>query len=163
MPESVTDDQFIRWLSDDFRPLAQSHGCMCRFPRFRHLVQFFHTDYGAGPVMCRETETLIHHIFRGERLGYTITSRDTRGRFVAVCSTCHTEWAEDYDEYSISFYRTFARPNLPCSSPAGATVVDPFPLIWGFGGFQQTDIATVMRRFRLSTLSDFATYMTALA
>jgi hypothetical protein len=113
--------------------------------------------------MCRETETLIHHIFREEHFGYTIASRDTRGRFLAICSTCHTEWAEDYDEYSISFYRTFARPSLPCSSPAGATVIDPFPLNWGFGGFQQADISKVMSHFSLATFSDFATYMAALA
>ena len=76
-----------------------------------------------------------------------------------TCAVCGSRYAEDYDEYSISFYRSFVRVVDDRAAAVGAEVVAPFPVVLGLYWFQQDDADVCCRHFEQASVETFLGYM----
>jgi hypothetical protein len=138
------------------------HGCPCRFPRFRSVVGFNFEDHGIAPHALHETQTLIAICTRHEKGMYT-QEGNPEEEIRYTCSVCGAAILEEYDEYSISMWRSFLRIET-VQHDLGPAPLKPEPLYWGPYGIDTDQHVDVINNLFTQTenFEDYISYMTEL-
>ena len=143
------------------------YSCPCHYPRFRHLVNFQHNNYNAGPVFCADTNYLVgaacHHT---EYL--VLTSRiidnvigDYSADLVYTCQKCGTIYKNIAKQYSINFeFEYLITLESKYQLNVGADVIFPIPLLQGLFGFHDSEILKCAKEFKLGNVYDVFSYLT---
>ena len=142
--------------------------CPCHYPRFRHLINFQHDNYKAGPVFCADTNYLIS-ISCSKDLGFLketdrITENligDYSADLVYTCSKCSTVYKRIGKQYSINFEFVYLiTMDKKYDVDIGAEVTFPIPLLQGLFGFHDEDILLCAKEFKLGTADEVFNYLT---
>ncbi len=142
-------------------------GCPCLYPRFRSLIDFDHVNYGAGPVLCLESEYLIKKVLEGDEAVFkrddelTIIDESAVGdiRYFYKCSICGTRYELIWREYSIIFSCSRLILIDPAPPPLGAEAKIPTPVFCGFAGFREDDLEKCRKDYRFAELNTYKKYM----
>ena len=142
--------------------------CPCHYPRFRHLINFQHDNYKAGPVFCADTNYLVSAACSKD-IGYlNLTERitenvigDYNADLVYTCSKCSTVYKSIGKQYSISFeFEYMIILDAKYGVEIGADVNTPIPLLQGLFGFKDDDILLCAKDYTLGTAQQLFEYLT---
>lgn len=143
--------------------------CPCHYPRFRHLINFQHDNYKAGPVFCADTNYLISvscskdldFLKQTDRITENLQG-DYSADLVYTCNKCSTVYKRIGKQYSINFeFEYLIIMDKKYSVDIGAKVTFPIPLLQGLYGFHDDDILLCAKEFTLGTSKQFFDYLTA--
>ena len=142
-------------------------GCPCQFPRYRHIVSFFHGHFKAGPVLSLETEYSCYLSYSGKHAFLEMLPRKEEELHNYTtryeCRVCGSKYAEHWNQYSINFdCRYFTFELVDGLKELGAPVVLPAPLYGGLAGFDDRDVELCRGDYEVGTLEEFVGWMSEL-
>jgi hypothetical protein len=162
MPESMPA-QCTAALRRTLAFYAAEKSCPCAFPRFGQLVQFHHTNFGAGPVGCHATEIAIALLTEKEHGVYTVGS--SRGGQISncMCRICQSEMDLGWEQYNINLDVSWLTYRIVRPQPVGPSANIMIPMPAGFFGFKGDDIQRCAKAFvKYSTFEAMEQYLTEL-
>jgi hypothetical protein len=146
----MTPDEF----ADDVMPVilsAWQGNCLCAHAGFRKLISFNFDDYGAAPMALVDSEIVGYHIVHGNftRVGEVRRTKDGDILQRYACPQCQANCEEEYNEFSISMYRSFYRfVDMPKIADCGLYLV-------GMRAFSQDDFLKVHDYREATSVDEF--------
>ena len=110
--------------------------CFCSSPGFQKILAFNFEDYRIGPTGCADTEILIDKIIRFKFIKTGLPDGEFETRQKYKCPQCGAICTEEYADYNIHMYRSFAVYENPDQAPEGLFLV-------GFYGFDMSEVEKI--------------------
>ncbi len=126
--------------------------CFCSSPGFQKIVSFNFRDYGIGPAGCADTEILIHTIIREKftKEGDVAGEYETRQKY--RCPQCGALCTEEYADFNINMYRSFAFYEISNKGDEGLYMT-------GFYGFDMSEVSQIHDFSQTEDIEEYLEYL----
>lgn len=134
------------------------HGCPCRFPRFRFVLEFDGARYSNSPTGVHESRLFISMFLEMQIGGFYALTGKTDYVTSYQCRRCQSRFEVTAEDYAVGFWIYWAKCTHDAARPFGAAVTLPMPLVIAPVS-NQSGLDALREVFHLGSVDEFRNYM----